>query len=889
MKKRILFFAFSLALIFTANAQPTELWGLVYQGRANGAIFKLDRDRNFEYIEGFGATDGRTPRYGKLAQASNGLLYGMTEFGGSFGLGVIFKYDPVAKVYTNIYEFENTNGAYPRGSLIVGADGKLYGMTSGGGSNNYGIIFSFDPATEIFGKIHDFDGPSGLGPQRSLMLASDGKFYGMTSGGGSNNYGVIFSYDINTSTYAKVHDFDNTNGRLPYGNLMQADDGKLYGLTQGGGSNQFGVIFSFDPTNNTFVKLYDFDNANGRAPYGDLIQAGNDKLYGMTKGGGAASAGVIFSYDIITDTYSKVLDFNGSNNGRGPEGSLTLATDGKLYGLTSAGGNNEDGVLFSYDINTGYSKLFTFANLDGEAPNGSLIQASDGKFYGMTQRGGSKNNAGTIFSYDPNASYNKEHDFDSTNGVSPTGSLLVVNDDQLYGMTVNGGDGGQGTIFKYDTTTDTYNQLHRFDGTNGRLPFGDLILVGKDLYGLTELGGIAEGGVLFTYNIDSDTYTKKYDFINIDGKGPVGALLQAADGKLYGMTRQGGTNSGGVIFSYDPTTDAYSKLYDFDEANGDWPYGNLIQASDNKLYGLTNTGGVNDEGVIFSYDLTTDTYTKLHEFDDVDGKSPFGSLIQADDGKLYGLTSEGGVDNRGVIFSYDINTATFTNVYDLSPTDGHLSRGALMQSLDGKLYGMSRRGGSNQYGTVFSFDIATNTFNKLHDFNDVDGQQPYFSSFVEIIVCPDINTDVSVSGTMLSAVQQSDATYQWINCDTDQEIVGADQRTYEAMASGNYAVQITIDGCISESICNEITTLDIQEAVFSDVQLYPNPTSGRFTLSLGYLEPTNIAVYSMSGQLVKQLPNQSNQEVELNVGNGIYILQISTIETSKELKLLINR
>ncbi len=75
------------------------------------------------------------------------------------------------------------------------------------------------------------------------MQASNGKLYGMTQVGGSSGAGVIFSFDPSSSTYKKLKDFDNTNGGYPTGNLMQASDGKLYGMTHRGGSSDVGVIF----------------------------------------------------------------------------------------------------------------------------------------------------------------------------------------------------------------------------------------------------------------------------------------------------------------------------------------------------------------------------------------------------------------------------------------------------------------------------------------------------------------------------------------------------------------------------------------------------------------------------------------------------------------------
>ena len=107
----------------------------------------------------------------------------------------------------------------------------------------------------------------------------------MTVYGGSSGDGVIFSFDPSASTYTKLKDFDKTNGANPYGSLMQASNGKLYGMTSGGGSSNHGVIFSFDPSSSTYTKLMDFDSSNGAKPYGSLMQASDGKLYGMTTPG----------------------------------------------------------------------------------------------------------------------------------------------------------------------------------------------------------------------------------------------------------------------------------------------------------------------------------------------------------------------------------------------------------------------------------------------------------------------------------------------------------------------------------------------------------------------------------------------------------------------------
>jgi uncharacterized repeat protein (TIGR03803 family) len=190
----------------------------------------------------------------------------MTTSGGSYFRGTIFSYDPVTSTYTNVKDFDYTNGASPYGSLVQASNGKLYGMTRDGGSTGRGVIFSYDAATSTYIKLLDFDGTNGASPHGDLIQASDGKLYGMTNKGVGSDSGVIFSYDPAASTYTKLIDFDGTNGSKPFGSLIQASDGKLYGMTNSGGSNHAGVTFSYDPVTLTYAKLSDFNGSNGSYP-----------------------------------------------------------------------------------------------------------------------------------------------------------------------------------------------------------------------------------------------------------------------------------------------------------------------------------------------------------------------------------------------------------------------------------------------------------------------------------------------------------------------------------------------------------------------------------------------------------------------------------------------
>lgn len=361
------------------------------------------------------------------------LLYGV---GGHIfnRKGEIFSFSPVTKTYTKYKEFNGEDGDDPRGGLVLATDGKFYGMTLSGGAHDLGVIFSFDPTTKVFSKRRDFNPEGGGNIQgNSLMQASNGKLYGMTNTGGVHNSGVLFSFDPATDAYTKLKDFNKAGGQYPLGGkLAQATDGKLYGMTSQGGSHDAGVIFSFDPATAIYAKLKDFSGADGRYPVGSVIQAQNGNLYGMTNGGGSKGAGVIFSFEPETKTYTKLKDFAFDNNdGRAPLGNLLQATDGKLYGMTHFGGNGGRGTLFSFDPATNtFAKLmdFNFGGADGYDPSGSLVQAKDGKLYGIADQGGIDQNldAGTLFSFDPvTNTFAKLLDFGLENSASTSFGFLT--------------------------------------------------------------------------------------------------------------------------------------------------------------------------------------------------------------------------------------------------------------------------------------------------------------------------------------------------------------------------------------------------------------------------------------------------------------------------------
>lgn len=349
---------------------------------------------------------------------------------------------------------------------------------------------------------------------------------------------------------------------------------KLISMTYNGGANSGGTLIQYTAGHSGLSSYYSLHgtgqsgNSGNADPYGSVIQASNGNIYGMTYQDGTNHKGTIFQYNYSTNTYTVEVSFD-SISGYGPLGSLLEVSNGLLYGLTSRGGAYGGGTIFSYAI--GGNTVTKLADLPANAqPYGSLIQASDGNLYGMTKYDGS-NSSGTIFEFNlSNNTYAVKYSLPA--GAQPSGSLLEVGADTLYGLTFGDGTNKMGTIFRYIPASNTYSICHTFDMETGGSPCSSLIHASDGLlYGTTPLGGVFHDGVLFNYNVNTHIYTDIHDFNGKDGRNPLSSLYQASDGLLYGMTGSGGKYSLGNIFDYNISTTTLTSLVSFDGINGASP------------------------------------------------------------------------------------------------------------------------------------------------------------------------------------------------------------------------------------------------------------------------------------------------------------------------------
>ena len=296
-------------------------------------------------------------------QAESYALYGMTN-----QLSSIFKLDPVTHGAKHVFYFDSINGLAPNGSLMQAQNGLLYGMTNKGGLYGMGVLFSYNSVTNKEAVHVEFKGTNGEFPYASLIQGTDGLLYGMTSQGGTRNEGVIFSYNTITGQDSVLFNFDSlVSGGEPFGSLIQASNGMMYGLTHiGGPLKDMGVLFGFDPIHvaSTFQVLVDSINT---PYYVTLIQATNGLLYGTDVMGGNMGGGQVFSYNINNGVFTSVVNFDIGNpqapHGSSPLAGVTQATNGLIYGMTTYGSAKPsgNGNIFSYDpVTGGDTVLYTF-------------------------------------------------------------------------------------------------------------------------------------------------------------------------------------------------------------------------------------------------------------------------------------------------------------------------------------------------------------------------------------------------------------------------------------------------------------------------------------------------------------------------------------------------
>lgn len=536
---------------------------------------------------------------------------------------------------------------------------------------------------------------------------------------------IFLPYSFVFGQHSVIYDFsgpENFTGNQPMNGLI-SDGTYLYGVTMSGGILQYGNIFRIMPDGSNYENLFEFNGTNGSNPSSELIYDGTF-IYGTTQDGGTFNAGTIYKLLPDGSGFTTLLNFNNPSIGANPSGKLFL-NGGIIYGSTQSGGVNFSGTI--YKIATDGSNFSLLHEFDGGAnggvPVGGLV-SNGTELFGMTYMYGDFG-VGTAFKINLDGTgFLKLHDFNGgSEGSYPFGTV-VIDGTYLYGMTAQNGAFNGGTVFKMETDGSNFTVLKNFDSAlDGSFPYGSLILDSGNLFGTTMQGGSFNQGVVFKIGTDGSNYNVLHHFNFVpDGASPRAQLF--VDGSmLYGTTLSGGLTNNGTLFKIQTDGTNYQKIYDFNmNTLGASPAHGLI--SDGEfLYGMTSYGGVYNKGTIFKIKSDGSGFEILMSFDGSNGSYPEGSLMILGD-SLYGTTTQGGLFSNGIVFKILKDGNGFTVLHDFTISDGQSIRSKLLY-VSGYLYGTAQNGGNNFAGTVFKIEPSGNNFQKIFDFDfSSSGQQP---------------------------------------------------------------------------------------------------------------------------------------------------------------------
>ena len=328
----------------------------------------------------------------------------------------------------------------------------------------------------------------------------------------------------------------------------------------------------------------------------------------------------------------------------------------------------------------------------------------------------------------------------------------------MYGTTVWGGAGyngsyggqGDGTIFSLPTSGGTSTTLVSFNGSDGRIPGGNLTLSGTTLYGMTNGGGAYGSGNVFSVGTDGTGFCNLFSFNGSNGNGPNGSLTLSGS-TLFGMTYGGAQtfypDYYGNIFSISTNGTGFQNLVYFTGPGGTypgkWPWGNNLILSGSILYGTTPYGASSGCGSVFSLGTNGSGFQNVLSFTGSGGAFPggvvFSSLVLIGT-NLYGTTwNEGGANNCGSIFCIGTNGSGFQSLLAFTGTGGAypgagprdlsvasasainlgslgnatvISGGSAVlgatltnSATSSTLYGMTQSGGRSDDGTIYSLTV----------------------------------------------------------------------------------------------------------------------------------------------------------------------------------------
>jgi uncharacterized repeat protein (TIGR03803 family) len=412
---------------------------------------------------------------------------------------------------TSIHDFCNTpcpNSPQYVGVISQGRDGNMWSTTPEGGKNGIGAAFKITPVGK-FTDVHDFDSstvpPEGT-PYSGLTLGTDGNFYGTMKNGGANDAGAVFRMTPRGKVTILYSFTGGNDGKGPLAPPVEGSDGNFYGTSETGGIYGFGTIYKITPAGKlTTLHQFNPSNGDGSYPIAPLVHGTDGKFYGTTYEGSLEGN---CGFDNICATvfqitpagvYQQIYIF--AFNTQLTAG-LVQGCDGNLYGTTFDQGADKFGQVFRITIKGVFKDLYDFKGEDdGANPYAGLTLATDCNFYGVTLDKGA-DGFGTVYEISRKGKFTLKDPLDGTNGGNSSVNLILHTNGTLYGDALIGGKTTNvGTFFKVDNVH--YKPFVRLVSASGSVG-ATVEILGQGFTGTTAVSFNGTAATKFT--VVSNTY-----------------------------------------------------------------------------------------------------------------------------------------------------------------------------------------------------------------------------------------------------------------------------------------------------------------------------------------------------------------------------------------------
>jgi uncharacterized repeat protein (TIGR03803 family) len=523
------------------------------------------------------------------------------------------------------------------------------------------------------------------------------------------------------------------------------------------------------------IKSFGDADRSGTVPVSELTTGADGKLYGVTFRGGRQNEGTLYSINKDGTGYRAVHHFGGSDDGKHPSGALLSSTDGMIYGTTTSSAVGDKGVVYRFDPATGVMKVVK--RLEGAAVvlgRNGVIEGSDGVLYGVAD--GSSTNATAIFRLNKDGTgYRIIRSLPRANSdfAWSRAPLFEGSDGLLYGTCINGGTYNRGCLFKLNKQGNEFQTLISFGATPAepQSPAGGVI-EGSDgqLYGQLQYGSGPQGdnqGAIYRISRTGTNFQFLHLFSTYTLSNPIGQLVESADGRLYGVTKRGRAEYGGVFVinkdgseftsllnpalyqfpGFTPTLVDNSQIYGVASNEGSetgliyrlpitggagsilqeiTPTGGspveplaLLDASDRWIYGLTDNGRTSSP---YFYRMRRDgsAFTLLREFlrDATGQREPYTLSTEDTDGSVLAPSLFAGTKGGGALIRLS-RSGEYSFAQDFGTSfqgPGPSTPGGVLRLADGGLLGFSFNGGTSGNGTVYRVEPGTTEPVVIHHF-----------------------------------------------------------------------------------------------------------------------------------------------------------------------------